>query len=365
MIQTSIKKISIGALIALSIFVLSCEDEDSKKALTTETVVPLLTTGQGGTIPSESPSNPGETMGSEPVLLSVTPSPGSMKVFSLTDLGYLPLGQSCAVSGLPMGDLQEGEEVKVKQIQPNTSGQIVVEALFDRPVTSKSYRLDMRIGSSGVGSGTFTDPTRPNSNTIRFNLPFQHEYPGISRLSTDLVDSNADNELSFNLAERPANNPFGVGNLVHKWKSAERFEAPYDSFDAKVSFVCESADASDCYAKVKYRLPSFENSALFTDIKDFRLTVLLSHPSNGNQTIGRGYLNMADCFFPAKQNSSHVWFYEAKVRLNQTQALFTPQDLVSGNYKVEIRNDIQFGLLINGTPYVGNIRYKDSDIRRE
>ncbi|MBM9577680.1 hypothetical protein JWG45_11310 [Leptospira sp. 201903070] len=363
MILTNIKKITIVSLIVLGIFVLSCEDEDSKKALTSESVVPLLTSGQGGTVPSAVTPNPGESTGSEPVLLSVTPSPGSVKVFSLTDLGYLPLGQTCTDYDLPSGDLQEGEEVKVRQIQPTTSGHIVVEALFDRPVTSKSYRLDMRIGSS-AGSGTFTEPTRPNSNTIRFSLPFQHEFPGISRLSTDFVDSNADNELSFHLAERPANSPFGMGNLVHKWKSTEKFEAPYDSFNAKVSFVCESAEASDCYAKVKYRLPSFENMALLTDIKDFSLTVLLTHPSNG-QTIGRGHLDMADCYFLAKQNSSHVWYYEAKVKLNQTQALFTPQDLVSGNYKVEIRNDIQFGLLINGAPYIGNVRYKNSDILRE
>ncbi|XDD50474.1 hypothetical protein AB3N59_01305 [Leptospira sp. WS92.C1] len=363
-IQT--KTTMIALLAALSFSFLSCEDE--KKAEETS-LTSLLT--QTSSLPFSGFPNDGsgedEIPSGEPILLSITPTPDSIKQFSLTDRGYLPEGGSCNSDGVSMGYFQEGESVKVRQIEPTTSGQITVEAVFDRPVTSKSYRLDMRIGGIGIGggSGTFVYPTRPNSNTIRFVLPFQHEFPGISRLSTDSPTWNADNEMSFSLAERPNDSPYGVGNEVLSWKYTEKFQAPYDNYNAKVSFICETDEASECYAKVKYRLPLFDNHALRSDSKNFFLSVTLLNPSNPSQIIGRGFIQAPDCYFDAKQNSSHVWYYEAKIKLNRDEALFTPQDLANGNYKVVIDNAIEFGLRINNAPYHGGILYKDSDIVRQ
>ncbi|MDV6237570.1 hypothetical protein CH379_018210 [Leptospira ellisii] len=306
------------------------------------------------------PPPPGEEI--KPVLLSVTPTQESLKIFQATDLGLLPeavAGQGgCGpVDGFDFENIfEEGEYFRIRQVKSNTPGAITVDAVFDRSVADRFYRLNASFG--GGGSGTFQPHSQPNDNTVRFQIALNHTFPGISRLSTDPIGSGVDNEILYHLSEM-ANGGATYKDHVLDWSSFEKFEAPFD-YTAKLSFEC---NGNDCYAIVKYRLNSWDNYSLASEINDVRVTVFLTNPTNPSQTIGMGMIELPSCFLEAKAAPENVWFIETKIRLNDSQILYTPQDLQNGNYLLRLTGDFYQDPAPAGSGI--HFRYGNSDIIRE
>ncbi|XDD51122.1 hypothetical protein AB3N59_04915 [Leptospira sp. WS92.C1] len=344
----------IGMLILFGILFVSCEEE---KAQTQDALTSLII-GQSVSAINENSSQEEEF---QAVLLSVTPAQGSLKLYSAEDQGIVNGGgvEVCEAHGFPADTLlEDGEYVRIRQIRPTTPGNTIIDAIFDRPVTSNFFRLSISHGTGGVGLGTFSSFSRPDANTIRFDTAMlNHRFPGISRISTDSPTGSADNEIRFNLMEM-TNGGATFGRSVLEWKSSEKFDAPYD-FNAKISFDC---NANGCFANAKYRLPALDNYKLSTDVTQFNLTVRLRNPVNTSQVIGEGRITLPACYFVAKTNHSDVWFYETRVKLNDVQPSFTPQDLANGNYRVEIRNSMLPSTILGPGP---SANYFNSDIIRE
>ncbi|TGK36378.1 hypothetical protein EHQ12_05175 [Leptospira gomenensis] len=310
---------------------------------------------------NDPPPPPGDEV--KPVLLTVTPSPESLKVFQTVDLGLLPeavAGQGgCGpTSGYDFETIfEEGEYFRIRQVKSNTPGDITVDAVFDRPVADRFYRLGARFG--GGGSGTFQPNARPDDNTVRFLIALNHRFPGVPRLSTDTAGSGVDNEIGFSLSEM-ANGGATFNDHVFDWKSSEKFEAPFD-YTAKVSFECVGAD---CYAIVKYRLKSEGNYRLASEIHETSVSLRLTNPANPSQTIGTGRIDLPSCYLSAKTAPENVWFIETRIRLNDSQIFYTPQDLQNGNYLLRLTGNFQQ----NATPAFPNginFNYGNTDIIRE